>query len=518
MQTADNPSDRRTISACHVCGGVRLYYLFSRSNHRVVRCDDCGLVFLNPQPGDAELLRLGQRECIGPGPESRVRCLAAIRRYYGNQPGRLLEVGCDDAELLAAIEKDGWDVTGIEGSESASEKARHGLKDGTILAGQFAAAGLSSGQFDMCLVSDVLEHMRHPVEFLREIHRVLRQGGALLIRTPSANPGAIRQDTGLAADRMVYFDRQTLQTVLFKAGFREIIIDDDLDGTMMVFSRKVPLPAAPTLSVIVPAFNEAKTFPLLMDALLRKELPGLRIEIIVVESGSTDGTRDLALKYEDHPRVTLILEDRPCGKGHAVRAGLKAATGDYVLIQDADLEYDLEDYDGLLEPLVAGRAAFVLGSRHGGRNVLKMRQFTGQRSLSLFFNLGHWFFTALVNVLFLQRLRDPFTMFKVFRRDCLFGLEFNCDRFDFDFELLLKLVRKGYRPVELPVNYRSRSFGEGKKVRLFRDPLAWMRAIAWLRFVKIDPMAVAERSHPSVPPKTDPVSPAAEIAGHESLT
>jgi hypothetical protein len=136
----------------------------------------------------------------------------------------------------------------------------------------------------------------------------------------------------------------------------------------------------------------------------------------------------------------------------------------------------------------------VLGSRHGGRKVLKMRQFTGQTGLSLFVNVGHWFFTTLVNVLFFQRLRDPFTMFKVFRRDCLFGLEFECNRFDFDYELLIKLLRKGYRPIELPVNYRSRSYKEGKKVRLIRDPISWLGTLAWLRCVKIDPMSVAEKS------------------------
>ncbi|HAO79535.1 MAG TPA: glycosyltransferase family 2 protein, partial [Verrucomicrobia subdivision 3 bacterium] len=187
--------------------------------------------------------------------------------------------------------------------------------------------------------------------------------------------------------------------------------------------------------------------------LLLKELPDLQLEIIVVESNSMDGTRERALSYRDHPRVKLILEDQPRGKGHAVRAGLKATTGDYVLIQDADLEYDLEDYDALLEALVTGRTAFVLGSRHGGHNIWKMRQFTGQHGLSLFVNFGHWFFSTLINVLFFQRLRDPFTMFKVFRRDCLYALEFECNRFDFDFELLIKLIRKGYRPVELPVNY-----------------------------------------------------------------
>jgi glycosyltransferase involved in cell wall biosynthesis len=263
----------------------------------------------------------------------------------------------------------------------------------------------------------------------------------------------------------------------------------------MIFSRKAELRPQPVLSVIVPAYNEAKTFGVLMDALLVKELTGLRMEIVVVESNSTDGTRDAALKYKSHPKVKLILEEQPRGKGHAVRTGLGAATGDYVLIQDADLEYDLEDYDALLEHLAAGRSAFVLGSRHGGRNVWKMRQFTGQRGLSLIFNFGHWFFTTLINVLFFQRLRDPFTMFKVFRRDCLSGLEFECNRFDFDFELLIKLIRKGYRPAELPVNYRSRSYQEGKKVSMFRDPLSWLGALVWLRWVKIDSMGVIGRAH-----------------------
>jgi hypothetical protein len=102
-----------------------------------------------------------------------------------------------------------------------------------------------------------------------------------------------------------------------------------------------------------------------------------------------------------------------------------------------------------------------------------------------------------VNVLFGQRLKDPFTMFKVFRRDCLYGLEFRCNRFDFDYELLVKLIRKGYRPVEIPVNYRSRSFKEGKKVSAFRDPFTWLAALAWLRFCRIDPLAEIERQRAS---------------------
>ncbi len=553
--------ERPPVKACHVCGGAKIYYLFSAADCRVVRCDDCGLVFLNPQPSDDELARiydanyfLGSDSEAGRHAASETKratarlYLSEIRRYRGAKNGRLLEIGCGDGDFLVLAEAEGWQVTGIEYSPAACEKARQRLKNGEVRCGELQQAGLATEQFDLCVISDVLEHVRSPLDFLREIHRVLKPGGTLFIATPSIDSWSARflrrKWMEFKTEHLTYFDRQTLQTALFNSGFHDVLVQAGwkilnfdyvkkhferfpvplitpafnfaarilpkrtqlrhhrvVASGMMVFSRKTELRPQPmqVLSVIVPAYNEAKTFDALMEALLHKDMVGLQMEIIVVESNSTDGTREIALKYKNHPKVKLILEEQPRGKGRAVRTGLNAASGDYVLIQDADLEYDLEDYDALLEPLVAGRSAFVLGSRHGGRNVWKMRRFTGQFGLSLFVNFGHWFFTALVNGLFFQRLRDPFTMFKVFRRDCLYGLEFECNRFDFDFELLVKLIRKGFHPVELPVNYRSRSFKEGKKVRLFRDPLTWLVVIAWLRFVKVDPMKVVEQNHLSNP-------------------
>jgi len=335
-------------------------------------------------------------------------------------------------------------------------------------------------------------------------------------------------------EHLIYFDGKTIQSLLHRTGFSQALVlpgwkilnlnyiahhfarypvpffSSLLQGIVRlapprirnanfpvlasgisVFAEASRLPERRKLSIIVPAYNEGATFDTLMESLLRKELRDLDVEVIIVESNSNDGTREIASSYQNHPRVTVVFEDRPYGKGHAVRTGFLHATGDFILIQDADLEYDLEDYDALLEPLSHGREAFVLGSRHGGK-AWKMRRFANQRLLSLGLNFGHWFFTTLVNVLFWQRLKDPFTMFKVFRRDCLAGLTFECNRFDFDYELLIKLIRKGYKPIEIPVNYRSRSFKEGKKVSVVRDPLTWLRALLRLRLVSIDPMREIE--------------------------
>jgi 2-polyprenyl-3-methyl-5-hydroxy-6-metoxy-1,4-benzoquinol methylase len=554
MNRMDSQSNARpSVKACHVCEGARVYYLFSTSGHRVVRCDDCGLVFLNPQPSDEELSQIynaqyflgsetkeGQRDASEIKQATAREYLNEIARYRGNQAGRLLEVGSGDGEFLELAEAQGWDVTGIEYSPAACERARERLKRGNVIQGELIPGSLAEEQFDLCVLSDVLEHVRSPSQFLREIRRALKPGGTLFIATPSTDSWSarlLRQNwMEFKAEHLTYFDSQTLQTALFKSGFDHLVVQpgwkvlslDYIDkhferfpvpmitsavkllarilpksarhrprrivaSGIQAFARKAAVRPEKVLSVIVPVYNEAKTFGVMMERLLSKEVPGLRMEIIIVESNSTDGSREAALKFKEHPNVKLILEEKPFGKGHAVRTGLKSASGDYVMIQDADLEYDFEDYDALLGLLMAGTTAFVLGSRHGGRKILKMRQFTGQRGLSLFMNAGHWFFTTLINILFRQRLRDPFTMFKVFRRDCLFGLEFQCDRFDFDFELLIKLIRKGYQPVELPVNYQSRSYSEGKKVRMFRDPLSWLSVLLWLRLVKIDPMAVAER-------------------------
>jgi glycosyltransferase involved in cell wall biosynthesis len=245
------------------------------------------------------------------------------------------------------------------------------------------------------------------------------------------------------------------------------------------------------VSIIIPVYNEAATVATLLDRVWAQGLPGAGKELIIVESNSTDGSREIvagfAARHADRSAATVdvIYQDRPRGKGHAVRAGIEAATGEILLIQDADLEYDVADYPDLLQPIIEGRADFVLGSRHTGPNRWKIRRFSRSGLLAGFMNVGGILFHGFFNLVFATRLTDPTTMYKVFRAACLDGLSFSCNRFDFDYELLGKLIRAGFHPLEVPVSYRSREFHEGKKIRVFRDPLTWVAAILKCRFAKL---------------------------------
>jgi hypothetical protein len=302
--------------------------------------------------------------------------------------------------------------------------------------------------------------------------------GTLLVVLTLLSPGSRRAHAA--------GDRDSAHLALLRSGYDRIWMHSRRKRRCISAQRAAARPIK-TCSILVPVFNERDTFPELMRTLLAKRLDhlGLEREIILIESNSTDGTRELVAGFAGAPGVKIIYQDRPRGKGHAVRAGLGVATGDFVLIQDADLEYDLNDYDALLEPLLADRAAFVLGSRHGGR--FRMRRFPHQRLLGDVLNIAHVLLAGFINVLYGQNMKDPFTMFKVFRRDCLYGLEFECDGFDFDHELVIKLVLKGYRPLEIPVNYCARSFSQGKKIRFFRDPPGLIAADLKYRLRRLRP-------------------------------
>lgn len=383
---------------------------------------------------------------------------------------------------------------------------------------------------DAVVVIYQLERSHSIERVLDNIYKALKPGGKLFLTALSLDSRSARffhqSWIGWRPENKYYFDNTNIQLLLWRFGFNNVWINKDLriytlshinerasgfpetwitrtihalykilpsgfrnlymrlpSSGMIVTARKAERREIPVLSIVLPVYNEGATFSVLMKQLLELQLKNVEKEIIIVESNSKDNSRELVLSYRDCPEVKIFLQERARGKGNAVREGMEHATGDVMIIQDADLEYDLNDYAALLEPILGYRNPFVLGARHGGK--WKMRHFSDQAELSAYFNFGHVLFTNLLNILYGQRMKDPFTMFKVFRRDCLHNLNFECNRFDFDFELVIKLLRKGYIPIEIPVNYSSRSFKEGKKVNMFRDPFTWIKASFKYRFAKI---------------------------------
>lgn len=257
-----------------------------------------------------------------------------------------------------------------------------------------------------------------------------------------------------------------------------------------------------SVSILIPIYNEAATVLELLQRVLKQPLPSdLRKEVIVVESNSSDGTRALVQKFASQFQATekvslrVILQDQALGKGHAARQALGVATGDIILIQDGDLEYDTADYPQLIQPILDGHADFVLGSRHLSAGSWKIRKFVETPVKAFYMNLGGSLFHTGFNWLYGTKLTDPTTMYKVFLRSCVAGVSFECNRFDFDFELVAKLIRLGFNPLEVPVSYESRGFEKGKKVNILRDPFMWVWSIVKFRFKRIKRLPRSDLNH-----------------------
>ncbi len=211
------------------------------------------------------------------------------------------------------------------------------------------------------------------------------------------------------------------------------------------------------LSIVIPVYNEEMTIGELLERVVRLGLPDIEREIIVANDGSTDASA-LAIAEQQLKRPDLIQTySMPInlGKGAAVRLGLHHATGDVLLIQDADLELDPSEYGRLVQPIVDGKTDVVYGSRF--LNAPK-------RNIPLRSRLANRFLTGLTNVLFGTRLTDMETAYKVFRREMLQGVKLRCVHFDFEPEITGQLAKRGHRIVEVPISYNPRRANEGKKI------------------------------------------------------
>jgi glycosyltransferase involved in cell wall biosynthesis len=204
------------------------------------------------------------------------------------------------------------------------------------------------------------------------------------------------------------------------------------------------------VSVIVPVYNEVAHLEELLRAVLASPV---KKEIIIVDDGSTDGTREKLQAMPEINNVTIVFHEKNCGKGASIRTALDYARGEYVLIQDSDLEYDPQDYPALLRPLVENKANVVYG----------VRPDRPERGLRFF--LGAKLLTHLTNFLYRTRIHDEATCYKVFRRSLLTRISLECQRFEFCPEVTAKLCRMGENIEEVPIAYRPRSAMEGKKIR-----------------------------------------------------
>lgn len=218
------------------------------------------------------------------------------------------------------------------------------------------------------------------------------------------------------------------------------------------------------LSIVIPVYNEVSTLREIIDKVLATDYDK---EIVLIDDCSTDGTRDILKEYEGRDGFQVLYHDRNRGKGAALRSGFAKASGDIVIVQDADLEYNPADYGILLEPILDGRADVVYGSR-----------FLGGPHRVLFFwhYLGNKFLTTISNIFTNLNLTDMETGYKAFTAKVKEAVSLKCDRFGFEPEFTSKIARKKFRIYEVPISYSGRDYSEGKKI-------TWKDGVAALWFI-----------------------------------
>lgn len=226
------------------------------------------------------------------------------------------------------------------------------------------------------------------------------------------------------------------------------------------------------ITILIPVFNEVKTLKIILQKLEDIDFFGLEKEIILIDDYSTDGTREILKELEE--KYKIFYHDQNMGKGAALRTGFEHFTGDLVIIQDADLEYEPVDYKPLISLILEGKADVAYGSRLSG----------GKPSRSFMFThlLGNKFLTLMTNILYNTTLTDMETCYKAFKADFIKGIKIRSNRFDFEPEITAKVLKKGARLYELPISYFGREYEEGKKIT-WKDGVHAIWALIKFRFV-----------------------------------
>jgi len=228
-------------------------------------------------------------------------------------------------------------------------------------------------------------------------------------------------------------------------------------------------PKGAKLTVVIPVYNEKNTIGMIVE---RVEAVPIEKEIILVDDYSTDGTRDILQQLQSEG-IRVLYHERNMGKGAALRTGFHHASGDFVIVQDADLEYDPQEYPRLLEPILQGQADVVYGSRFSGQN----------RNMMSLHRLGNQFLTFVTNLLYRTSITDMETCYKLFRTPLVKSIKIECNRFNFEPEITAKILRRKLRIVEIPISYSGRTSSEGKKIT-WRDGFAALWALFKYRFTE----------------------------------
>lgn len=243
------------------------------------------------------------------------------------------------------------------------------------------------------------------------------------------------------------------------------------------------------LTIIIPVYNEKTTILQLLDKVERAVLPeNMQKEIIIIDDYSVDGTREILRRLPTgssqssardcdgagkkmENQYNIIYHDKNCGKGAAIKTGLKEASGDIIIIQDADLEYDPNEYNKLLQPILNNETQVVYGSRFLGKHNPRYK----------LFYLGNKFLSLLFSILYGQKVSDMETCYKVFSSDVFKNIKIKSNRFNFEPEITAKIIKAGYKIKEIPISYQSRSFKEGKKIG-WRDGVSAIYCLFKYRF------------------------------------
>lgn len=224
------------------------------------------------------------------------------------------------------------------------------------------------------------------------------------------------------------------------------------------------------ITVIIPVFNELDTIE---EIIRRVTAQNIAAEILIVDDGSKDGTREKLESLEEKEEFKLLVHDQNLGKGAAVRTGIKNASGDVILIQDADLEYNPRDYPALLQPIEEGVAEVVYGSRFLG---------AARRPVMYWHMVANKMLTTMTNILYNTILTDMETGYKVFKREVVQNIHFRANRFDFEPEFTAKILKRKARVFEVPIVFNPRDYSEGKKIGL-KDAFQAVWALIKYRFV-----------------------------------